>query len=99
MRRKHGGVSHLLGIHRLTAYDIPQKATWLRAQATKSFAEGKYLAQQESVSSLLVVSDVVVVAGGVAEGVSLRRQSRTARERMGGCLPGEMRRKAQAEES
>ena len=38
----------MLSIHRLTAYDIPQKATWLRAQATNSFAEVKYLAQQES---------------------------------------------------
>jgi len=64
VRRKHGGGNHLLGIHRQTAYDIPQKATWLRARATNSFAEVKYLAQQESVSSLLVVSELVVVAGG-----------------------------------
>ena len=48
MRRKHGGGSHLFGIHRQTACDIVQKATWLRAQATNSFAEVKYLAQQES---------------------------------------------------
>ena len=66
-------------IHRQTAYDIPQKVTWLRAQATNSFAEVKYLAQQESVSSLLVVLEVVVVAGGDAEGVALRRQSGTSK--------------------
>ena len=83
MRRKHGGGSHLLGIHRQTAYDIPQKATWLRAQATNSFAEVKYLAQQEPVSSLLVVSEAVVVAGEDAEGVALHRQSGTRKRANG----------------
>ena len=52
----------MLGIHRQIACDIAQKATWLREQAINSFAETKYLAQQES--GVKFVGDIGSSSGG-----------------------------------
>jgi len=60
VRRKRGGGILLLGMHHQIARDIAEM--WLRAQATNSFAEVKYLAQQES--GVRFVGDVGSSSGG-----------------------------------